>query len=477
MTLLPLLVWWGLIGLSIVLRWPLYIYLFSISGAFGDLTLVPLGLTSGVNLPVQAVCAVVLVWRLVGHDQNFRRALAVAFDLRKLGLATLFAVYAICSAFILPRLYQGGVMVYSLNAAASETPVAPSSANFNEAAYLAASTGVLFAFALSAGDPRFREHFLRSVLLTGIILIASGLAASASSLTGHGELLSPFHNAGYNLLSDQMLGGNLRVVGFMAEASVFGGTCCAVLAFLVFNAPMYPRHGSLLWGTVAGLVLGVLASTSSTGYIGLLVIAVLYVGRAVLKGIPVGVRSSISTRRLGVGVLVAVAAAGGVAWMVSSSSGGVTDLLNLVLFQKVGSSSFIERSAWTAAGVAAFMSTGGIGVGWGSVRTSNWLVNVAASTGFVGLLVLFMMSFVLLRSGRLPRATESGRLARGVRLALIPAVLMMCLSGTTPDPGVWVMSLVGMFAGLRMAEASRGESWRQKSRQDQMQREGVVVAE
>jgi hypothetical protein len=135
-----------------------------------------------------------------------------------------------------------------------------------------------------------------------------------------------------------------------------------------------------------------------------------------------------------------------VAVIPDSITGPYFRLVDILLFQKTDSLSYIDRSHLTQVGIATVWASHGIGAGIGSLRTSSWYVNILASTGFFGvaLLAVSLLNIALSRPRRIDRPLHS--LQTGLLLSLLPPSVMIGLAGTTPDPGVFVMSIFGLLA-------------------------------
>jgi hypothetical protein len=455
MTLPVILVWLTILG-TLVLRRDMMLYLFNATVAFGGMTLLPTGMTGGLNLPAQTVCAMLLIGTCLFDPSKRSRMMLWALDIHKLGLLALFAVFGAFSAFILPRLFAGTIQVFSLNAAGAESPLYPSSANFSQTIYIFVSIGMVFAVAVCAPRAGFLQRYLNSVAAAGIMLVLSGLVDFAFGTVGHEDLLAGFHNASYNLLDNEMIAGTKRIVGFMPEASVYGQACCCSLSFLLFNYSLYTRkmRRIILPPVIILLIILTIESTASTGYLGLFAIFSLLTLRLLTR---VNFMRWAGNRRFGLtqyflGGFVFISIL--ILAVPTSWWAHLQLLLNLMLFEKTTTGSYVERSSWTQAGWNAFYATHGLGAGIGSVRTSDWFVNLLASTGVIG---FFLFSiFVLYAIIPVPRDIPEPlrRLQRGTILSLIPAALMIAASGTTPDPGVWIMSLFGILYGIKFSPFS-----------------------
>lgn len=444
---------WILVLAAAVSRGPLILYLFSSTVIFGALSMAPAALTGGLNLPAQTVCAAVLILKVMLRSNNLSTSLRHGLDVRKLGLLGFFMVYILVTTLLYPRLFGGQVQLYSLNAAGSLTPLGPSSTNFTQTIYLLISSSMVFVFGMAGRSDIFRRHYMRSVLLGGVALVGSGVLDLVANLAGKSDLLTPFHNATYNSLDTVTLAGTYRVVGLMPEASVFGQACCLTLSFLIFNFRFFePRlRRTVVLPTIVALTFMTFRSTSSTGYVGLIVLAAASLGWLLSGLVLVPIRTASTLRRaayviIGIGTMIIAVVLVGPYLLTKYNH-----LINAVLLDKQTSSSYLERSRWTAAGLAAFFSTHGFGVGVGSVRTSNWFVNILASTGLAGVALFggFVVKMLLPYGGVYARPDDR-RFANTLALSLLPAAVMIGISGTTPDPGVWTMSIFGIMYSMRL---------------------------
>jgi hypothetical protein len=120
----------------------------------------------------------------------------------------------------------------------------------------------------------------------------------------------------------------------------------------------------------------------------------------------------------------------------------------LIIFKKSQTDSYVERTMWSRLALNAFYSTYGLGVGLGSVRTSNWFVSILSSTGLIGggLLAWFILRLYVLRCRAADARTRE--MATGLKFSLLPTYAMLALVGTTPDIGVGPGAALGVIASL-----------------------------
>jgi len=447
----PVFVLWALLLLSLFApRW-FILYFLMTSGVFGGLSLLQPGIAG--NVPLTTICAAILIFKT--FRKNLRSLLNIAFDLRKLGLLGILGLYAVASAFIYPRLLAGTVLLYPENGVGAVQFLAPTSSNITQSIYMLTSIGIAMVFGVSGQSPEFRRQFLSATLFGAAALLASGIIDVGLGNAGREDLLAPFHNAAYGLLDDTYIAGQRRVVGFLPEASAFGSACCGSLAFLVFNRGSFDGAARRWVVPIVsiGLAAMVYLSTSSSGYLGGIALLLLMAGTFATEFIFAKQMTQTTLTRIlaAIGILLAVAV------IVASLPHDLLDHLRLlfdtVLFDKSASSSFIERNSWTQAGIAAFWQTDGVGVGVGSIRTSNWPVDFAASTGVIGIALLGGFAIRMFCTLSFPDAA-AGRFATGLKLALVPGLVMSAVAGTTPDPGIGMMLCFGLIYALAQKPVS-----------------------
>jgi hypothetical protein len=129
----------------------------------------------------------------------------------------------------------------------------------------------------------------------------------------------------------------------------------------------------------------------------------------------------------------------------------VQGLLETMVFNKMNTSSGVERSAWNRQALQNFLDTFGFGVGNGSVRASSFPIAVLANLGFVGA-AIFRMFFV-----RVLFRTQAGKdidhldaaYQQAARSACIASLIAATISGALIDLGLPFF----VFAALACAES------------------------
>jgi hypothetical protein len=386
----PAVLSWILIFAGLLPRSPLFLlYLFFGFGAFGTLTLLPFG--SG-NLVPQVVCSMFLICKIVFSKGQLSRAVDMAIDPAKLGLFFAFTGYAVFSAYAMPRFFAHMVEVIDLNSVVAPwaAPLEPTLANVNQSVYATLSCGTALAFSLAGGNASFRRHYLQAILVGGLFFIATGLADMMFT-ESHEELLEPFRNAQYALLTNAEILGSKRIVGLMPEASGYGPPCVVAAASLTFLRPCYEKvwlRNYLVPLTIAGLLAMAWLSQSSTAYLGLAAFAVVFAVNWLRRTLSPYTPASDGLKWEAIIALVAALTFLGLAAAVPHALDSIYDKIDLMIFQKSESDSYAGRTEWTRVAWEAFFATDGLGVGLGSARTSNWFVALLSNTGIIGTALL-----------------------------------------------------------------------------------------
>jgi hypothetical protein len=316
----------------------------------------------------------------------------------------LTAVYALLSAYFLPRIFAGSTYVFAiarteLGPGIVSMPLEPTSGNITQAVYF---LGDLACFLLFF-DAASRPDGVKSIAVAALAATAINLCFAAidfgSYKAGLGDVLGFIRNANYRMLDDATVLGLKRIAGSFPEASTFAYFTAGFFAFCtkLWLDGIRPR----LAGPLALLSLVALVfATSSTGYAATLGFLVLLFAASVwqvLRG-----RSRRSTFVLaGVfPVLVAVGVIGlrldGAVWRTAS------EVVDASIFDKMSSSSGVERSNWNEQALINFTDTGGLGAGDGSVRASSFPLAVLGNIGVPGAVsyAIFLFGVLFGRKGR-----------------------------------------------------------------------------
>lgn len=230
-----------------------------------------------------------------------------------------------------------------------------------------------------------------------------------------------------------VVNGFKRIVGSFPEASTFAAISMPPLAFTFRLALLgvYPAVSRTLF--LLTLILLVL-STSTTAYAGLLALAALLYGSALLTFSGRGASTAVTLAI----VLAPVAAL--VALVASQlhplTSEHLSAYLNFIISDKLETDSGIERMQWNRQAFTNFIDTYGIGAGLGSVRASSFPLAVLGNIGILGAITytMFLISALVPRGAVEADKVNAARSA--ARWACIAGLTAATISGALIDLGL-----------------------------------------
>jgi hypothetical protein len=372
--------------------------------------------------------------------------------LQNMGFLVLFLIFAVVTTVVMPRLFQGQVIIMPMKASASTAAdlLGPSQQNFTQSGYLTLSVISALAVAIVADEPGFPETLLAGVLAGGIICIATGLVDIAAASTGMESLLKPFRNAGYSFITEAEVGGVRRVIGLTPEASSYGTLCVPFGAALALLRNLYAegRTRILVTITAGGLLVMAVLSTSSSAYVELAVFGLVYAANWVRR---MATSSSLGKSGLLWEFIIGLVFLIVLLIIVAARSDLFDPLANLVtevILNKPLTSSYYERTHLNDVAWGAVATTWGLGVGLGSTRTSNIIAAIVSSTGVIGaaLIGLFLIRLFA-------RRPDSQSLLFAEMLPVLKLSLLVPLVGASvaaggADFGLWDGVFFGAICGI-----------------------------
>jgi hypothetical protein len=441
---------WFLVAWSVTARRGTLLVLLLASTPFASLALLPPEMI-GMSILPQSMFAVILISKVIAPQLlPLSPKVLTALQLRHLGLLALFLLVGTLITIIAPRLFFGYVTIVPMRQSWIRDLLSPVTANFTQFAYVALSVTVAFAVSLMADDLTFDKTLATGLLAGGAVCLITGLIDLAAASAGMESLLEPFRNADYAFLTTAEIAGQKRVVGFTPEASAYGPICVEFAATNLLLRTSFAKGRQRVLAVSIGLSLVVMAllSTSSTAYFGLAALGLVYLAN--------WVRRAAFSRLFG---------QRGLLWELLIGLGGIAALLSVlianadlfdpllkivdeIIFNKPLSSSFYERSQTNTIAWESVASTWGVGVGFGSTRTSNWFAAIISNTGLFGatLMALFLLQMFATRP--IWRTAQSSELLAGLKLSLLPALLMLGINAPGPDFGLWMGVVFGAIAGV-----------------------------
>jgi hypothetical protein len=310
-------------------------------------------------------------------------------------------IYAVLSAYFMPRLFAGQTLVYSIrdNLFGYPVPLEPAMSNLTQTIYFVADF-VCFLVLCGYGAEAGGRRTLRNAALGCVVLnLAFAVLDFATYSTNTSSLLSFIRNANYAILSNDSFGGLRRVVGSFNEASVFGSVTLGYLAFVgtLWLHGIRPRlTATLSFLSLAAIIL----STSSTAYVGLSIFLFLAFALLLFRALTKPLTPQMAAFLLGAPLVLGILATT-LALNVATSS-YISEMADTIIFNKLASGSGIERSNWNQQAIQVFFDTFGFGAGNGSLRTSSFLLAVLATLGIIGTLFFGLFFLGLFGSRRVP---------------------------------------------------------------------------
>ena len=425
--------------------------------AFGAMAIVPAEMLGGLTILSSAVAFILVFLKVALRGNGVDKLIKASLDPRGMGILALYTVIAIVGALALPRIFAGSIMVFPMSGSMTIVPVYPTGSNINQAADLLISFSVATAFFVLAKSEDFHTRFTNALLWAGGAVVITGVADFISPYVGLSVVLAEFRTASYAFLTDNVVLGVRRIIGLMTEASSYGTLAATIGGFLLFTRNAFPKSLRLRAALPLAITCLVFAalSTSSSAYLALACVGALFVA-------DYGYRLSFGTKKQKTGALkglIVFSFIGLIGLCIMAALPQVRDpIVNMVdatIFKKSQSTSFMERSMWNTSAWDAFKDSSGVGIGVGSARTSNFFINVLASTGILGGLLfgafLFQVFFAKLDKAQ----SDAFELVHGAKLSLLIGFVGLALSGTTPDYGVYSGSVMGMIIGISYAQRKR----------------------
>ncbi len=369
-------------------------------------------------------------------------------EMRPAWVLCLLNIYILIGALLFPRFFlgQATVFVAAPESGVVETMLAPVSGNITQPGYF--TVGTLTAVALWVmllRDDRL-EQVRRGFLALCLLHTAMGLMDFAGKLGGVSDVLAPLRTASYAMLTEQVSAGFARVNGAFPEPSSFSAASLTCLAFCY----TYWRHtGDALTKWLAALLVALLlATTSTTAYLGLFVLggaAATTIGGAIMCD---------RLRRDDLRILALLCAGAvlllGLALYREAFFAPVNEVIHAALLDKAGSESGQGRTYWNVKSMQAFFDTSLLGVGMGSSRASSWPVAVLSQLGLVGAALMTALLATTARGLGSLRCLASPRtvaIVASVRAAALASIVAAAMINGTPDPGLpFVVALVTVTA-------------------------------
>ena len=363
-------------------------------------------------------------------------------------------IYGVTTGYLMPRLLAGSTQIVPLGtsleyaATGSTVPLGPVSSNLTQAIYL---IGDVTCFVMIVAIASTQAGF--SVIAGACVAYVAAnvlfaLADIATYSTGTQWLMEPIRNATYTMHTDEEVSGMKRIAGSFTEASAFAGQTLVALGFI--GTLWVCGRRPILTGalTLASLAL-VILSTSSIGLAGTPpTLMILYMTAIMRRGIDF--RRPIASAAVLCAPLVVIAVF--LALQLNEDAWKpIRDYIDVLIFNKVGSDSAVERGSWNTFALQNFFDSYGLGLGLGTVRASSFPLALLSNVGLPGTIfyVLFAVTAFARRRGVPGTYYSDVRLA--ARNSCISLILAAAFVGAAVDQGLFFY----LIAGLACAEPER----------------------
>lgn len=370
----------------------------------------------------------------------------------------LVTAWALVSSLLLPRMFANQVYVWpqKVTPPFMSVPLEPNASNVNQDIYILADCTVLVLAALHATRTRFDLlRLLQAYWISGYAAVGIAMWQLAGALTGlpfPTDFLSS--NPGYAQLTSQAIAGVPRINGSFTEPAALAAYLCGVIGasgWTMLNGHATRMVRLLLPTALAGLLI----STSTTGYAVLAIMAMALPCYAIATG------SQRLLSRLALAavlfVMVGTAAVLTLVTLVPAVERNAEVVLASTL-DKQQSSSYQDRTSTDVDSLAVVLPTWGLGVGWGSNRSSSLLPGLLAGLGLYGTAGLGWFALRVVRLVRCARPVADRAMAQVIDActgSLVATLTAGLLSGPAITSMLFYVLLALLIAACVRAIAAR----------------------
>jgi hypothetical protein len=356
----------------------------------------------------------------------------------------LYMMLAVLGAMLLPNIFAG-IGVYLPRggiglAVDSVRPLQFSNSNLAQSAYIIINTLFLLSVVKRVcREPNTLQHLFRYSLYAYLLVL---LLSCYQVVGGYFGLQWPAYwinnNYGYAQLAGAIIGGMPRVTSTFTEASVLGcytlGICMGSLLLLRMDSTYRLKHAMLLITSL--LILA--GSFSGAAYFGLLLMILILFLSSCLRN---DGRKLILLIMLFSIVLLAL-----LIMLVLKP-----EFINAILLNKSDSISYLTRQQSNENALEVFLATFGVGVGIGSIRVSSFFYTLLASTGLLGVALVFWYATNLVRMrfaiGKIAIQSDLNYI-RFFGIALLANLITMILAVPDSTLAFFWLNLAAFSGGL-----------------------------
>ncbi|GBR08182.1 hypothetical protein [Acetobacter oeni] len=387
-------------------------------------------------------------------------------DVMRLCMPMIFATaWALFGSIAMPRLFHNQVLVWpqKQDAVGAQTLLAPSFGNITQDIYL--FLNVLLMVCAAQYLTRYQVRLSRlyyAYLIAGWMVVFLCVWQFASRTAG-----VPFpktflySNTGWAVLDSQVAGPVPRINASFSEPAA----CATYLVGVLFSTVWVTLKGyrvPRMKPLIAASALSICLTTSTTGFATvaagalLLPIMVIVTGASRLLG-RLGQLGMIAAVLLGIGGLVVATFVPKVVTAAQNVAAGTAE--------KKDSASYKERSQADADSLTEFFQTYGLGVGWGSNRSSSLIPGLLATVGIIGVAGLMMFDWRVVRAAGQAMQMAPGSadclVIEGMLAAVLGRLIAAIMSAPTigmPDFYVMIGTVIAAITRIRLAARNTRQS-------------------
>jgi len=373
--------------------------------------------------------------------------------------------WAILGSILLPRLFEGKVLVWpqKLDEIATRMPLSPQRGNMTQDAYLVLDL-VIFIMTLlfltrREADPR---RLYLAYLMGAMLACVVGFWEMAHRLIGSIPFPKTlfYSNPGWAVLDTQMSGPVPRINSTFTEPAA----CATFLIGTLYSTVWSTLRGYGGWLTRLMMVMSVLCllmTTSTTGYAAMLFGLMLLVIYAIVT------RKRQLFRRLMMFIGAGVLCMGLTTLALAAFAPDVIKAASVVMLEtqeKKQSASYEERTQKDTDSYQLALETYGLGTGWGSNRSSSLLPGFLSTIGIVGVLGLavwngrlFVTIFRTLRAVANEQSLDAWMI-EATFTALLGRTVATLISGPVLGTMDFYVLLAVLVSSLMRIQARKGKA-------------------
>lgn len=388
------------------------------------------GVTPGL-IPTSLFIAFIFLKLLTGtRYPGEKTTLAVLFPF----IATAF--WAIVSSLLMPRFFQGQILVWPQKATSFFviTPLAPNSGNYTQDLYLLAASLLAVTAAVYLASPACSTlRLLYAYFAANLLVCFVSIWQFASNILGIWFPTDFFlSNPGWALLTQESVASIIRITGPFSEPAALASYLCGAVAaagWVVLNG----HKSAIAWIVLVCSGLVVLLSTSTTGYMAL---AIMIAGVS-LYALVLGngrLRASVGLLLCGLAVVVLLFVV--LTPVLSPRVWHITQQIVTATLSKQGTSSYNDRTSTDRDSLHAAVESYGLGVGWGSNRSSSLIPGLLAALGLPGVILLTWFTVNVIRHVRRAHRRATAPEDRMVMHAAVGGILGTLSAGVLSTPSI-----------------------------------------